>query len=110
MNIVVTARHMNLSDDVRQRVEDKAEKLSRFLDELQTVEVTLEIEGDKPLVEIVATASRKTTFVATARDDDMVVCFDHCLHKVSEQIRRYKDKVRDRHGLPHSETMDVSEE
>ncbi len=110
MNIVVKARHMDISDDLRQRVESKTEKLSRYFDELQTVEVILDIEADKPLVEIIATARRKTTFVASARDQDMVSCLDQCLRKISEQIRRHKGKVHDSHGKVHGETVSTEEE
>lgn len=108
MKIVVRARHMAVTDDIRKRVESKAEKLSRYFGDIQTIEVTLDIEADKPFVEIIATARKKTIFVATSREDDMTACIDHCFHKISEQIRRHKDKVRDRQGPPHSETMDTS--
>ena len=56
-------------------------------------------------MEIVVTATRKNTFVATHRDDDMYAALDQCLHKITEQLRRHKDRVRDRHGPPHEETM-----
>ena len=101
---------MEVTEDTRIRVESKAEKLSRYYGDLQTVEVTLDMEADKPLVEIVATARKKATFVATAREDEMIACIDHCFHRISEQIRRHKDKVRDRQGPPHSETMDTGGE
>ena len=110
MNIVVRARHTDVTAEIRQRVESKAEKLSRYLGEIQTVEVTLDVEGDKPFVEIIVTARKKATFVATAREDDMIACIDHCLHKIAEQIRRHRDKVRDRQGPPHSETMETGSE
>lgn len=110
MNIVVKARHMDISDDLRQRVELKAEKLSRYFDELQTVEVILDTEADKPLVEIIAIARRKTTFVATAREDDMISCIDQCVRKISEQIRRHKGKVHDSHGKVHGETVGAEDE
>ena len=110
MNIVVRARHMDVTDDIRRRVESKAEKLSRYYGDIQNVEVMLDVEADKPLVEIIATARKKTTFVATAREGDMIACIDLCLHKISEQIRRHKDKVRNRQGPPHSETMEAGGE
>ncbi len=110
MNIVVKARHMDISGDLRQRVESKAEKLSRYFDELQTIEVILDTEADKPLVEIIATARRKTIFVATAREDDMISCIDQCVRKISEQIRRHKGKVHDSHGKAHGETVGAEEE
>ena len=103
MSVVVEARHMSLPDDLREYVEDKADKLSRFLADIQTTEVILDVEGEKPVVEIVVTAKRKATFVASHRDDDMQVAIDQCLHKISEQLRRHKDKIRDRQGPPHGQ-------
>ena len=110
MKVVVNSRHMEPTDAIRRHVEEKAEKLSRYFDSIHTVEVVLDVEADKPFVEIIAKARRKTTFVASAREDDMIACIDHCIHRISEQIRRHKDKVRDRQGPPHSETMTPPEE
>ncbi len=109
MNIVVKARHMDVTDAMREYVESKAAKLERFYDNIKTAEATLDIEADKPVVEIVVTAKRKSTFVATERGDDMYACIDQCLHKITEQLRRHKSKVRDRQGLTHSETARLSE-
>ncbi len=103
MSVVVEARHMSLPEDLREYVETKAEKLSRYLADIQNTEVILDIEGEKPVVEIVVTAERKATFVATCRDDDMHTAIDQCLHKIGEQLRRHKDKIRDRQGPPHGQ-------
>ena len=107
MNIVVKARHMDVTDAMRQYVENKASKLTRFYDELHTIEVILDMEADKPSVEIVAAGKKKSVFVASHRDDDMYACVDQCLHKVSEQLRRHKDKIRDHQGPTHSETAEL---
>lgn len=95
MKISVTSRHMDMPEDFRQRVLEKVEKLERYYDRIQTVEVTLDHEADQVTVEILAVANHKTQFVATAKDGDITVAVDQCLHKISEQIRRHKDKVRD---------------
>jgi len=101
---------MDVTDAMKQYVEAKASKLARFYDNVQTVEVILDVEADKPSVEIVVSAKRKNTFVASHRDDDMYACVDQCLHKVTEQIRRHKDKVRNHQGPTHSEAMELSGE
>ena len=103
MSVVVKARHMSLPDDLREYIETKAEKLVRYLADIQNTEVVLDVEGEKPVVEIVVTAKKKTTFVATCRDEDMHRAIDQCLHKISEQLRRHKDKIRDRQGPPHGQ-------
>ena len=107
MNIAVKARHMHVTEAIRQYIETKVSKLNRFYDNIQTIEIILDVEADKPSVEIVVSAKRKNVFVATHRDDDMYACVDRCLQKISEQLRRHKDRVRDRRGPTHSEAMEL---
>jgi ribosomal subunit interface protein len=92
---------MEMTDAIRRHVEGKVAKLSRFYDNVQTIEVVLDKEADKPVVEIIVHAKFTNPFVASHRDDDMYVAVDQCLHKISEQLRRHKDRVRDRQGPPH---------
>jgi len=106
VKLLVNARHMEVTDAMRQYVETKVAKLPKFYDNVQSIEVVLDVEADKPVVEIRVTASRRNTFVATHRDDDMYACIDQTLHKITEQLRRHKDRVRDRHGPPHSEGLE----
>ena len=106
MNIVVKARHMDVTDAMREHVRAKAEKLPRYYDGLQSIDVTLDVDADKPFVEVVVTAKKKSTFVATQRNDDMYACIDQCIHKISEQLRRHKDKVRNRQGPSLSEAQE----
>ena len=103
MNVVVKARHMDVTDAMRQYVESKAGKLPRFYDNIQSIETTLDVEADQAVVEVVVTASRKHTFVATHRDGDMYACVDQCMDKIARQIRRHKDRVKDRRVSPRSE-------
>ena len=103
MNIVVKARHMEATNAIRQYAETKAAKLSRFYDGVVSIEVILDVEADRPVVETIVTGKKKSTFVATHRGQDMYACVDQCLHKIREQLRRFKDKVRDRQGPSHDE-------
>jgi len=105
VNVLVKAPHMSVTAAIRQRVESKVSKLPRFYDSVQTVEVVLDKEAGKFMVEIIVAAKRRNTFVATHRDDDMYACLDQCLDKISQQLRRHKDRVRDRQGLPRSQVV-----
>ena len=102
MKVVVQARHMDVTDALREHVASKIEKLPRFLKTLLSVDVILGMEAGESVVEVVATARKKNTFVATSRHPDMYTCIDQCLHKVGEQVRRHKDKVRDHQKSPRS--------
>jgi len=108
VNIVVKARHMEATDAIKEYVQKKVAKLPRFYGNVHNIEVTLDVEADKPSVEIVVSAKRKNVFVATQRGDDMYACVDQCLHKIGEQLRRHKDKVRNHQGPSHSETLEMA--
>ncbi|MCE5327336.1 MAG: ribosome-associated translation inhibitor RaiA [Planctomycetaceae bacterium] len=105
MNIIVNARHMDATDPIKDYVQSKVAKLERLYDNMQSIEVILDIEAEQPKVEIVATARRKNTFVASHRGEDLYACVDQCLDKVSQQVRRHKDRVRDRQGPSHEQTL-----
>ena len=101
MNIAISARHMDVTDSVRDHVEDKVAKLPHFFDNIQSIEVKLDKEANKSIVEIVAHAKKSNPFVATHRDENLYACLDMCMDKITEQLRRHKDRVRDRQGPSH---------
>ena len=104
VNIIVNARHMEVTDAIREFVEKKVSKLPRFYDNVQQIQVQLSREADNNVAEIIVTAKRRNTFVASHRDADLYASIDQCLHKITEQLRRHKDRVRDRKATPLSET------
>ena len=110
MDISVNTRHMDASESVKAHVEAKVSKLSHFYDNIQDIEVILDKEADKFVVEIIAHARMKHTFVASHHDDNMYACIDMCLDKISQQLRRHKDKVRDRQGPSHGKAVETAEQ
>lgn len=100
MNISINARHMGVSDDTKGFIEDKLSKLPKLYDAIMSAEVIMDHQADKVTVEIVVTAKHKHTFVAKETDGDMHAAVDMCLDKLQQQIRRHKDKVKDRQKPP----------
>jgi len=94
VKIVVEARHMNLTEAMRDYVESKVAKLPKFYDSILSIETILDVEADQAVVEMHVTARQKHTFVAKHRDPDMYAAVDQCVDKITEQIRRHKDRVR----------------
>ena len=89
----------------RSYAEEKVEKLPRLFNGLQSVTITFDLEAGHNLVEIVAAGTHKSVFVARQQGEDMYACVDQCMHKMEQQLRRHKDRVRDRQGPSHEETM-----
>ena len=96
MNTTIEIRHMESSTALRENVESKISKLPRYFDNIQSIEVILDHEANMATTEIIAHVNHKTPFVASSRESDMYAAIDSCVDKISQQLRRYKDKVRDR--------------
>ena len=45
MNVVVKVRHMEVTEAIREYAQTKAAKLPRFYDQIQSIEVTLDMEA-----------------------------------------------------------------
>lgn len=105
MKVSVAGRHMGLTAAMRQYAQEKVDKLPRYYDGLLGVDVTFDKDAGSFEVEIVATGKRKAVFVAHHRGDDIYACADQCFHKLQQQLRRHKDRVRDRHGPTHEQSM-----
>jgi putative sigma-54 modulation protein len=94
---------MEVTDSIRRYVETKAAKLPKYYDGIQSIEVILDLDAEQSVAEIIVTGRKKHTFVATHRATDMYASVDQCLDKMTAQLRRHKEKVRDRKGPPRGE-------
>ena len=94
---------MDITQAMRDYASEKAEKLQRYFNRITSIELVMDTEAGVPFVEVVVNASRNNTFIASHRGEDMYGCVDNALHKVEQQIRRHKDRVRDHQGPTHGE-------
>lgn len=96
MNITVNARHMNVTESLSDYAKGKAEKLNKFYNGITSIDVIMDPDGGHGKVEMVVQAARKNTFVAHAESQDMYAGVDRCVDKLTQQIRKHKEKIRDR--------------
>lgn len=98
MQIEITTRHGHLSDTSREKLLAKAEKLQRFFDRLTAIEVIVDLNDESsPVVDVNASAEHKHDFQASVQSDSLWGSVDSALQKVEQQLRKYKEKVQDRH-------------
>jgi putative sigma-54 modulation protein len=98
VQIEITTRHGHLSEASQEKISAKAEKLLRIFDRLMAIEVVLDLTDEaRPEVEIKVSAEHKHDFVARDQSDNLMSSVDTAVHKVEQQLRKYKEKVQDRH-------------
>ena len=96
MQIEVTTRHGHISDDVRGHLVQKADKLLTYFERVTAIQVTVDFENTHVIrVEILVDAEHKHDFVATHQGEDVIGTFDGALHKMEQQIKKYKERIQD---------------
>ena len=102
MQIKISARHGELDPAQRERLEEKAGKLTKF-GRLMSIEITTMQEKGVWNVEFQVCAEHKNDFVATETGPTLEAASDQCLHKIETQLRRYKEKIQHHKGdVPQS--------
>ena len=101
VQIKISTRHGHLSEVTQEKIHGKVEKLSRLFDRLTEIVVTVDLEHtDKPTVDLQVSAEHKHDFVATETSDELWASLDGAIHKIEQQLRRYKEKAVDRNRGP----------
>ncbi len=100
MQIEISCRHGSLAPEQQTYLHDKAEKLRKYFGRIMAIEVAIEHIKNAWDVEILASAEHKHDFVAREQGPTPQTAMDACVHKIEEQLRRYKDRVQHHKGDP----------
>jgi putative sigma-54 modulation protein len=97
VDMIISGRHLEITAAIRQYAEDKAGKLPKFYDLIQSIEVILDgAESRQKRAEIVVTAEHKNRFVATHEGEDLYGCIDQAVQKAQHQLTAHKERFRNR--------------
>ena len=98
MQIQVTTRHGHLSEASQEKISAKAEKLTRIFERLTAIEVIVDLTDEAtPRVDLKVSAEHKHDFVAHDQSDNLMGSLDTVIHRLEQQLRKYKEKVQERH-------------
>lgn len=98
MQIKISTRHGHVSDTTQEKVREKVERLQRYFERLTAIEVTIDLKDHAaPSVDLQISAEHKHDFRATGQADELFAALDVVVEKMEQQLRKYKEKVLDRH-------------
>jgi len=100
MQVTVKGRHMGISESLKAHCQEKAERLQRFLDRIQSIEVVLDGKDGVHTAEMIVHSAGAPPFVATEQHVDAFAAVDLLMDKIEAQLRRYKEKIRNRKHPP----------
>ena len=98
MHIEISTRHGGLGPEQHSYLHDKAEKLLKYFGRLMAIEVEVEHLKHSWQVEIFVSAEHKHDFVAREEGPTPEAAMDQCVHKIENQLRKYKERVQHHKG------------
>ncbi|MGQ9626087.1 MAG: ribosome hibernation-promoting factor, HPF/YfiA family [Anaerolineae bacterium] len=107
MQVIITAKNMEITERLREYVEKKIGKLDRYLPNIDEAHVELSVQKAKSAqhrqVVQITLRSSGTILRAEERSDDIFASIDAVLNKIYRQIARYKGKRYERGRAPGEE-------
>ena len=98
MQITVTGRHFEITAPLREHIENKIGKLTRYLEGITDVSVVLSVEKHRHIAEFILQVNGKSPIRAVEEMHDMYLAVDTALDKIERQVRKTKDKGTGRKG------------
>lgn len=101
MIVRVMSRHMDVTAAIKTYAEQKANKLTKYYDRINEIEVILDAgkektNRDKTQVEVIVHAEHASDFIARHDDGDAYACIDACVDKLERQLTDHKERLRNR--------------
>ncbi|RME31355.1 MAG: ribosome-associated translation inhibitor RaiA [Candidatus Zixiibacteriota bacterium] len=95
MQTSVTARHFELTPELKALCERELESLTRYFDPIISAEIILDQERHRRIAEMIVKVYNNT-ITASAETDDMVLSIDAVADKVKTQLKKYKAKLKNK--------------
>jgi putative sigma-54 modulation protein len=108
MDLSISGRHVAVTDAMRDHARQRVERFERLSPHIMGVKVTLSIEGDRQIAEVVASVRRKGEVVAKAESHDMYLSIDQAVAKAEKQLDRLEDRFT-RHRKDARQKRSVAE-
>jgi len=97
---------MEVTEALKTFAEQKANKLIKYYDRIQEIEVIFDAGKDQTSVEMIVNAEHRNMFLAHHNEGDAYACIDACIDKLERQLSDHKKKVRNRkHNTEDKHTM-----
>jgi putative sigma-54 modulation protein len=97
MHVEITSKALELTPSIRDHIEKRLSKLTRYFDGLLECHVVLKVERFTNRFEITLHGQGFDLF-AEAQAEDMYAAFDGAAEKMERQVRKTKEKMRGKRG------------
>jgi len=96
LQITISGHHVDVTEGMRGRAYQLADKLIKFFGKVTQVRVIMAVDSEGQIAEFVLEAPRCQTLTAKARATDMYTALDEAAEKLERQLRKHKEKLQER--------------
>ena len=97
MQVKMTGHHVDITDALREYVNNKMERLERHFDHIVDVQVTLTVEKNRHRAEATINLSGGQIH-AESEEEQMYAAVDLLVDKLDRQVLRHKEKLTNHHA------------
>ena len=109
MQTSVTFKNIDPSENLKSYVSDKLDRFDKYLDNPAEANVVLTVEKFRHIAEI-NIAGDKLTIIGSEQTNDMYSAIDMALDKLEKQIKKNKEKIRERRSASKNRNRSMLEE
>ena len=101
MEITVSGKHVEITEPIRTYAQEKAGKLSKYFDHIQSIEVVADMsQSSQYEIEMIVHVGRHDPFIATTQGEDLYATIDQTQSKLERQLANHKEKVKNHKHNP----------
>ncbi len=109
MEIDISGRHFKVTEPLKDYIEGKVQKLSKYSLKIESVHVVLEVQKIRHMAEI-SLLGKNMRLTAKESSEDMYAAFDKCFGVVQLQLGRKHDRVKDHKARRYSVKAEAAPE
>lgn len=95
MQIKISSKHMEITPAIENYATKKVEKIRRFFDRIQQIDVIIDKERNGYTIEVITDVEHHKPFVATGSGEDLYAGIDLTVDRAARQLKDHKDQLRD---------------
>jgi putative sigma-54 modulation protein len=110
VEIKISARHGQLSDEIQESMKAKVSKLPKFFDRTTGIQVLADLtHADRTKVEIIVSAEETNDFFASDTGSNVMVALDSTIAKIEHQLKKHKEKLISHRSRDHKIPEELAE-
>ncbi len=103
----VTARHFDLTPEIKAKAEEEIDGLTRFFDRIVSAEFVLDAERHRRSAELHVKVHAHT-LSGSAETDDIITAISAAADKVKARLKKFKGKLKDKDPAEITDLMSTT--